>query len=655
MHCQKYFFLLKSHWVIKLIILSLNNICLSFGTIKILEDICLKVEDADKIGVVGVNGAGKSTLFKIMAGIYTPDSGEIHTVKNIKSGYLSQDSGLNSDKSIMDEMLGAFSHLIHMEHSLKTLEAEISIENGEDILSSYLREYSGLSDRFSLQGGYEFRSRAKGILKGLGFNENDFDKQVGILSGGQKTRLALAKLLVEEPDILLLDEPTNHLDISAIEWLEDFIRNYKKCMLVISHDRYFLDVTTNKTFEIENNRSKLYDGSYSAYAKQKETDRSINLKHYQMQQKEIARMEAFIEQQRQWNREKNIIAAESRQKAIDRMEKIDKPSELPSKIKIKFKTGIISGNDVLFAEKLAMEYPGKPLFNDVSFVLKKGEKAFLLGPNGCGKSTLFKIFYGSIEASSGSCAYGHNVNMGYYDQEQEDLDEGLIILEEVWNANPRLTQTQLRNMLASFLFTGEEVFKPINVLSGGEKSRVALAKLLISGSNLLLLDEPTNHLDINSREVLEDALLNYEGTILAISHDRYFVKKLADRILELQNAKIIDIKGDYTWYLEKRKALLQAGSTVSGAGSEEMSQAKLERIMSKEEKARQRKHEKDLAATEKAITNAEKRIEEINREMNLEDVLSDHVKLSMLFEELENTRKLLDHLYEKWGCLQEEM
>jgi ATP-binding cassette subfamily F protein 3 len=548
-------------------------------------------------------------------------------------------------------MLLTYSSLTAMEKKLKDLEKSISQEKNEDSLRSLMKEYDSLLERFSREGGYEYNSRIRGVLRGLGIEESQFELPIKILSGGQKTRLALAKLLLEEPDLLLLDEPTNHLDIAAIEWLEDFLKSYKKSVLVISHDRYFLDTVTTKTIELENCVCTTYNGNYSLYAKEKAIAREIQQKHYEQQQKEIARMEAFIEQQRRWNREKNIIAAESRQKAIDRMEKIDAPKKLPSSIKINFRSSIVSGNDVLSVDKLAKAFPGKSLFSNISFDIKRNEKVFILGPNGCGKSTLLKILAGKIAQTSGEFEYGHKIVIGYYDQELEGLDDNNTVLEEVWNENEKLTHTQIRNALAQFLFTGEDVYKTINILSGGEKSRVALTKLMLSGANLLLLDEPTNHLDINSREALEEALQNFDGTLLAVSHDRYFIRKLATRIIEMNGAGLSDYRGEYQYYLEHR---INNNESNTNSSSQTISAAKQEHLESKEEKARKRKLEKQLNLCENEIKSVETRLSDIDKEMFDEASQSDHILLTKLSNEKAELEDRLEKLYEQWEELTEQ-
>lgn len=633
-----------------MIILACGNISLSFGTDIILDNISFNIQQGEKVALVGVNGAGKSTLFKIITGCLQPDSGDIFMSKGLQLGYLDQNSGLDSDNSIWDELLTTCSGLIKMEERLKLLEKRISSEKDNEALESLMREYDNLTEKFRREGGYEYNSRVRGILRGLGFDDSQFQLKIQALSGGQKTRLALAKMLLEEPDMLMLDEPTNHLDIGALEWLEDFLKSYRKSIFIISHDRYFLDAVTNRTIELENCRCSSFQGGYSEYAKRKTADRVIQQKHYEQQQKEISRMEAFIEQQKRWNREKNIIAAESRQKAIDRIERLDAPKKLPDKIRIKFRSSIISGNDVLFIEALSKAFPGKQLFEDINFNLKRNEKVFLLGPNGCGKSTLLKILAGKLTQGSGTFEYGHKIVIGYYDQELEGLNDSRTILEEVWDDNEKLTHTQIRNALAQFLFTGEEVFKQINILSGGEKSRVALVKLMLSGANFLLLDEPTNHLDINSREALEEALLSFDGTILAVSHDRYFIKKLATRVIEMSGRKLTDYKGDYTFYLEHRRIL----PNENGENANVLSASKQERLESKEEKARRRKLEKQLEETEKEIERLESRLSEIDAEMSAESVQSDHVFLIAIADEQENLKIRLDELYSLWTGLTDQ-
>lgn len=634
-----------------MIVLNCNNIEFAYGTETIIKNVSFNLQDNDKAGLVGVNGAGKSTLFKIITGELKQESGEVFISKDLVLGYLKQNSALNSENTLWNELLDVFKELIDMEKNIVRIEKEISLTSDNLRLESLMKEYSRLTERFSYLGGYEYNSRIRGVLRGLGFDDSEFDCKVNILSGGQKTRLALAKVLLEEPDILLLDEPTNHLDISAVEWLEDYLKNYKKCLLIISHDRYFLDSVTNKTIELENYTSTVYNSNYSNYVKQKAINKEIQEKQYQLQQKEIARQEAIIEQQRRWNREKNIIAAESRQKALDRMVKMDKPANAPGKIKMKFNETMSSGNDVLDVDLISKAYADKQLFKDVSFKIKKAERVFLLGPNGCGKSTLLKILSGRLEASSGKFSFGAKVNLGYYDQEMADLNEENTILDEVWSVNQKLIQTEVRSALASFLFIGEDVFKKISVLSGGEKSRVSMLKLIFSNANFIILDEPTNHLDINSREILEAALDDYEGTMLIVSHDRYFIDKMATRIIDIGTNPIIDCMGNYTYYASYYKKTGQSENTANEATV--VSEAKQNHLATKEERSRIRKLEKQLSDTEKEIEKTETRLKEI--ELEMVEFSTDHVKLLELQDEKIASEIKLEELYTVWTEVTEQL
>ncbi len=633
-----------------MIVLNCNNIGFAYGTETIIKDISFSAQENDKVGLVGVNGAGKSTLFKIITGELNQESGEVFVSKDLALGYLKQNAALNTDNTLWDELIEVFRELIDMEKAINRIEIEISSTTDKDKLDALMKEYSRLSERFSYLGGYEYNSRVRGVLRGLGFDDSEFSKKVNILSGGQKTRLALAKVLLEEPDILMLDEPTNHLDIAAVEWLEDYLKSYKKCLLIISHDRYFLDSVTNRTIEIENCTSTVYNCNYSAYVKQKATNREIQEKHYQLQQKEIARQEAYIEQQRRWNRERNIIAAESRLKALDRMEKIDKPSVQPQKIRMRFNQTIASGNEVLEVDSLSKKYDERELFKNVGFKIRKAERVFLLGPNGCGKSTLLKILAGRLEASTGKYSYGVKVRLGYYDQEMSDLNLDNTILDEVWSVNQKLVQTEVRSALAAFLFTDEDVFKKISVLSGGEKSRVAMLKLIFSDANFIILDEPTNHLDINSREILEAALNEYEGTLLIVSHDRYFIDKLATRIIDIGTSPVIDCMGNYTFYSTHYKKNLADRKTNEAVT---ISEAKQTHIATKEERSRIRKLEKQLADAERDIAKLEQRLKDIDDEMV--EFATDHVKLIELSEEKQLKETELEDLYAVWADVTEQL
>ena len=636
-----------------MIILNCNNISFSFGERKILDDVTLNIQDTDKIGIVGVNGAGKTTLLKVISGIIKPDSGEVSSLNSRKVGYLAQDNSLNRSASIWDELVNGFADITQMEKRIGELHEKISIEKEQAKLSSLMREYDSITDRFARSGGYEYNSRIRGVLRGLGFEDTQFDSVIDTLSGGQRTRLSLAKLLLTEPDILLLDEPTNHLDLNALEWLEEFLKSYGKCVIVISHDRYFLDVVTNKIIELENCKHAVYNGNYSEYVLKKAEQREIQQKHYELHKRETTRMEAIIEEYKRWNRERSIIAAESRQKALDKIKKVDKPSDAPSNIQITFSSRISSAKDVLLVEGLSKNYTDSCLLKDINFKIRRGDRIFLLGPNGCGKSTLLKIITGRLEKDTGSLILGNKAEVGYFDQHQDDIDENNTIIDEIYNSSNELTQTQLRNALAAFLFKGEDVFKSISVLSGGEKSRVALVKLMLSGANFLVLDEPTNHLDINSREILEKALQNFNGTILAVSHDRYFIKKLATRIFEISECSLKDFPTDYPAYVERKSTTSKNNFQVTAQSK--MSASKQERVNAKEEVARQRKLERQLEQTEKEINDTEERLKEIEAEMGKEEIMSDHLMLANLYEEQSSLKSKLERLYELWQELESVM
>lgn len=634
-----------------MIVLNCNNIGFSYGTETIIRNISFNLQENDKAGLVGVNGAGKSTLFKIIMGELHQEDGELFISKELVLGYLKQNATLNSENTLWEELLEVFSGLVAMEEDIKRLEKEISSAVNQEKLDSLMKEYGRLTDRFSYMGGFEYNSRIRGVLRGLGFLDSEFESRISILSGGQKTRLALAKVLLEEPDILLLDEPTNHLDIAAVEWLEEYLKSYKKCLLIISHDRYFLDSVTNKTIEIENKTSTLYNTNYSGYVTQKAVNREVQEKHYQLQQKEIARQEAIIEQQRRFNREKNIIAAESRQKVLDRMVKLDKPEAAPGKIRMKFNQAVTSGNEVLELDSVTKAYGARKLFEDVSFKIRKAERVFLLGPNGCGKSTLLKILSGKLEASSGRFNFGAKVKMGYYDQEMADLNEENTILDEVWSVDQRLIQSEVRSALAAFLFTGEDVFKRISVLSGGEKSRVSMLKLIFSEANFIILDEPTNHLDINSREILEAALQDYDGTLLIVSHDRYFIDKLATRIIDLGTNPPMDCMGNYTYFASHFKKNTAAQNN-SGEEST-ITEAKQSHIATKEERSRIRRLEKQLGDAEREIAELEKQLENIEGEML--EAATDHLRLVELSEEKLRKESRLEEVYAVWTEVSEQL
>jgi len=629
-----------------LIILSASDLCVSFGVDVILNKISFGINEGDRVGVVGVNGAGKSMLFRAINEIIKPESGEVFIAKDKKLGYLEQNAGLVSHNQIFDEMALSFSELVQAEKRLSVLELhmmEPDCDEGEHMRR--VTEYTALSEKFKANGGYEYKSRIKSALCAMGFGVEKHDLPVDTLSGGQKTRLALIKMLLSEPDILMLDEPTNHLDIASTEWLEEYLKAYKKTVIVISHDRYFLDKVTKKTLEIENRACKMYPCAYTEYVKRKEEDRKNDEKHFVQQQKEIARLEAFIENQRKWNRERNIIAAESRMKAIDRMDKLEKPKALPDKVSFCFRSGKekLLSDQMLEVMNLSKKYPGKTLFENLDFILHGSDRMFLFGANGVGKSTLLKILSGKLFADSGSFEYVKGIKIGYYDQEHQGLTPGNTILDELWNCYPDKKQSEIRGALARFLFCADDVYKKIEVLSGGEKARLTFAKLMLDEVNLLILDEPTNHLDASSREVLEEALNGYDGTLLAVSHDRYFISKLATRILEMRGDSYFDFKGGYEDFVQYNSKKLSADAKVDL--EKEQSGAKTEYLRTKQEKSDKRKLEKRISDTENEIMATEERLADIQKE--LEEASSDYRKTAALFEESEALNRRLEELYKQ--------
>ena len=532
-----------------MIAISTNELSFAVGTNVILDKLTFSLEENDKLGIIGVNGCGKSTLLRLLTGATEPTSGEVYLSRGKTMGILTQDGAFdceNEEETVIERMYRSFPRLLEMEERLATLEKSLS--GGDE---RTIHDYTELNEKFVEEGGLEFRSRCASILSRLGFDKLASAQPVATLSGGQRTRLALAVELAREPDILLLDEPTNHLDIETLAWLEGFLVSYPKCVMIVSHDRYFLDKVTNKTLSIEHHRAKLYRGNYTKSMEQRRIDREIAEKHWKNQQKEIARQEAYIAQQRAWNRERNIIAAESRQKLLDKMERVERPQNDPRAIRMRFDEASVSGNDVLEARGLSMAFGERKLFQDISFLIKRSERVMIIGPNGCGKSTLIKIILHKLAPTQGSLTEGYNVHVGYYDQENQNLTPENTVLDELWNAYPTKTETEIRNTLGLFRFTGEDVFKTVSVLSGGERARLTLSKLMLSQMNLLVLDEPTNHLDIDSREALESALEQFEGTIVTVSHDRYLIEKLATRILQLRPGQafagdLLDYRVDHT-------------------------------------------------------------------------------------------------------------
>lgn len=637
-----------------MIILSCKDICKSYGIRDVLKDITFSINDGDKVGIIGANGEGKSTLFKIITKEISQDSGEIFIDKNKTLGYLSQNLALDSDKNIYEEALSVFHELLNIEERLSSLEIKMNEpydENNASYHDKLIKDYTTLQDIYSHKGGYVYKGEISRVLKGLGFTEDDFYKSINTLSGGQKTRVALCKLLLRKPDIILLDEPTNHLDLEAISWLEDYMKNYKGTVLVISHDRFFLDSVTTSTFEVIGGKVECYNVPYSKFIDLRKKNYEAKLKAYNLQQAEIKRQEAIIERFRSFNREKSIRAAESREKALDKMERIEAPTHEKEGSKIKFEASIKSGYDVLHIEDMNKSYGEKTLFTNLNIDLKRGEKVALIGENGRGKTTLFKIIMDKVEADKGIKVLGTNVNVGYYDQEQSDLNLDKTILDEVWDEFPNLTTSKLRSYLASFLFTGDDVFKVINTLSGGEKCRINLLKLMLSKSNLLLLDEPTNHLDIISREALEDAILEYDGTLMVISHDRYFLNKVIGRILELKEEGVSEYLGNYSYYQEKKL------NPTRFEDYEELANGKTKTQL-KDEKKKKREAEKEAKALQTKIKNLEKTIAEkedeltnLQEQLCLESVYSNPSESQRVNGEIKKLEDTISQLYEKWESL----
>ena len=635
-------------------ILQVKNVTLRFGVETILEGVDFLLEAGDKLGIIGVNGCGKSSLFRVITGEYTPDTGSVTVPAGRSVGMLSQDGAFavttdegGESTTVLDWMLQTKPEILRMQERLAELERQLSLPDTPH-LSAVTAEYSALHERYLAEGGLEHRGRCASLLSSLGFDEKAQHQPQSTLSGGQRTRLALAQQLSREPDVLMLDEPTNHLDIATVAWLEQFLADYKKTVLVISHDRYFLDRVTNKTLCIENRRAKLYDGGYTKSAEQRRIDRALAEKHYREQQKEIARQEAYIAQQRQWNRERNIIAAESRQKLLDKMVKLEKPQNAPRPVHMRFTMSVASGNDVLRVRDLSMAFGDRALFSHLNFLIKKGQRVLLIGPNGCGKSTLIKLILNKLDPTSGVIEAGYNVTVGYYDQENQNLTDENTVLEELWSAYPHLPELQIRNALAQFRFVGEDVFKTVAVLSGGERARLTLCKLILSHMNLLVLDEPTNHLDIDSREALEGALEQFDGTILTVSHDRYFIDKLATRILMMHPGPAfigdlldytVEHEGEGYTELMRYKAAREAERAVDTAQSKTaapvVSDAKADYLKNKQNAAEERKKRNRLQKLKQDCTRIEEALAAIEEEM-VGDAATDYVRVAEL-EERKNT------------------
>ena len=629
-------------------IIGLKDIQKSFGVEEVLKNVTFTLEEKEKAALIGVNGAGKSTLFKIITGEMSCDAGEIFLPKTAKVGYFSQSLEIDSEKSIYDELLTVFDEVIAIEDKMRALEQEMSSLSGE-ALERNMQAYSDLSHELEQRNGYEYQSRIRGVIKGLGFDESEFYKPIRTLSGGQKTRVALGRLLLSMPDLLLLDEPTNHLDIESIQWLEDYLNNYPNSLIIISHDRYFLNRVTKKTIEIENGKSTVYFGSYSFYVNQKETEREIARRHFINQQREIKHQQQVIEKLRSFNREKSIKRAESREKQLEKIELAEAPENLPDTIHLAFKPERESGNDVLSVKGLAKVFDDRKLFKNVNFEIKKGERIALIGANGIGKTTLFKIIMDRLAPDAGSAVLGANVFIGYYDQEQEDLSLEKTIFDEVSDAHPTLSNLAIRNALAAFVFTGDDVFKTISSLSGGEKGRVALAKIMLGKANFLILDEPTNHLDLNSKEILENALINYTGTVLYISHDRYFINRTATRVLELTPDGVNSYLGNYDFYLETKSPPVVTETAAPAAETK----SSLDWKKQKEEQAAKRKLENQINKIEQQIADTEAEIEECETMLASEEVYSSASKSAEIFNKKTALEEKLNGLYAEWEKLSE--
>lgn len=636
-------------------ILSCQGISKSFGEKVILEEASFHIEEREKAALIGNNGAGKTTLLRIIMEEIHADAGQVILAKDKRIGYLAQYQDVQGHLSVYEELLSTKQYILDMEDRLRAMEHQMKNASGDE-LERLMNSYTRLTHEFELENGYAYKSELMGVLNGLGFTEEDFNKQVSTLSGGQKTRVALGKLLISRPDILLLDEPTNHLDMESIAWLETYLLNYPGAVFIVSHDRYFLDKVVTKVIEIDAGQVRMYSGNYSAYAEKKAQLRDARYKAYLNQQREIRHQEAVIVKLKSFNREKSIKRAESREKMLNKVQRIEKPVEVQSQMRLSLEPRVVSGNDVLTVEELAKSFPQQKLFSNISFQIRRGERVALIGNNGTGKTTMLKILNGLLEADAGSFSLGAKVQIGYYDQEHHVLHAEKTIFEEISDTYPTLTETQIRNMLAAFLFTGDDVFKVISSLSGGERGRVSLAKLMLSEANFLILDEPTNHLDIASKEILEEALNSYTGTVLYVSHDRYFINQTATRILDLTNQSVVNYIGDYDYYLEKKEELTEkyapSAQEVSEEVTEEMpSEGKLTWQQQKEEQARKRKLENELKKVEKRIEELETRDKEIDDTLILPDVCTNVGRCAELSREKDKIQEELEELYEKWETL----
>ena len=641
-----------------MIVLSSRNIKKSYGIQDVLKDVTISINEGDKVGIIGPNGEGKSTLFKILSKNLAPDDGDIFVDKNKTIGYLSQHLNLNSKNTIYEEASSVFKNLIDLEEKIKTLEIKMNEpydESNAQYHEKLIKDYTTAQELYSHRGGYTYKGDIAKVLKGLGFLEEDFNNSIENLSGGQKTRVALCKLLLQSPDILLLDEPTNHLDLEAIEWLEEFLSTYKGTLLVISHDRFFLDAVTNKTFQVINGHVNCYNAPYTKYLELRKKDYEAQLKAYNLQQAEIKRQEEIIQKFRSFNREKSIKKAESREKALEKLDRLDAPDKEKGASKISFETTVKSGYDVLHIENLSKSFDDNKLFSNISFDLKRGEKVALIGENGRGKTTLLNIIMGKVKSDSGKAVLGTNVNIGYYDQEQSDLDYNKTILDEVWDAFPDLTTTKIRTALGSFLFTGDDVFKKIETLSGGEKCRINILKLMLSKANFLLLDEPTNHLDIPSREALEDAILNYDGSMLIVSHDRYFLNKVINKIVELKEDGMNEYLGNYNYYMQKKEnpTRFEAYEEISNGKTKTQLKDEKKKVKLAQKEIRVKKTR--LREVENEISKSEELLEKLNNDLCLEEIYSNPKEAERVNHEISETQLKIESLYEEWETLSDEL
>lgn len=630
--------------------LSVRNLTMTFIERNLFTDVSFDVEERDKVGFIGANGVGKTTLFKILNGEISPVSGTVTFSKNVRPGYMEQHACNNPRADVYHELLSVFDYLSDMETEISALAHQIDNKSGN--LDKLVERQTMLIEQFERAGGLTYKSRTRSALLGLGFSENDFTMPVGNLSGGQRSKLCLAKLLLSQSNMLLLDEPTNHLDINAIAWLEGFLRDFKGAMIIISHDRYFLDNVTNKTIELEHNRAMVYTGSYSEFVKKKESVNESLKNKYEHDLKEIKRIEGIVEQQKRWGQAHNFITAASKQKEADRIkDQLVAPESELETMRMHFEPRCESGNDVLICKNLAKSFDDKQLFENVDIHIRKGERVFIIGGNGCGKTTLFRILTGKTPMDSGEYDYGANVEIGYFDQMQQNLDLSKTALDEVWDTFPNMTQTEVRSALASFLFKGDEVFKPLSKMSGGERARVSLLKLMLKGSNFLLLDEPTNHLDASSREELEKTLLDYSGTMLIVSHDRYFINKIADRILLLTNNGVKEYLGNYDYYLERTTAEKQ-GVVLTESKKEKKEKPQNDYFLQKQKQSEERKRQTKLKKAEAEIERLDEEIAKTQELLSSEEVAADYEKLMELSKLLEDLQKQQEEQYEIWEELE---